>query len=72
MPRLLANKPMSYAGHSLAADEEFEADAKDVLLLTRTSPPLARKPDEAASVDEPPQQVRQKRRYQRRDMRAKE
>ena len=71
MPNLIANRAFRYASRELAAGEGFDAESKDVVVLTATHNPLARVPvsDDAES---PADENRKSRRYSRRDMLAKD
>jgi hypothetical protein len=87
MPRLVANAALRYASRDLEAGEEFEASASDAFVLTKTgkAAPKADKNEapetEGAAVDHAAaaensaelfgEQGRQRNRYNRRDMRAK-
>lgn len=73
MSRLIANRAFRYQSRELSADEEFEAESKDVIVLTRANDPLARMAS-AATPDAPDllDQDKKARRYNRRDLLAKE
>jgi hypothetical protein len=43
MPKLIAKERFYYAGRNLEAEEEFEAEAQDVAILTDSVSPRARK-----------------------------
>lgn len=51
--QLIANKDFRYKTRDLRAGASFKADDADVLLLTRTSPPLAREEQPVPPVDPP-------------------
>lgn len=79
MVKLISNGRFFYAGANRELDEEFEAEEKDVALLTHPSSPRARKPEaaEAKPTAVAPMSTKDaglepapKRKYQRRDMTA--
>lgn len=78
MARMIANRAFRYASRELSADEEFEADSKDVRVLTMANPPLARhaggerRSAESTPAAWPKSSSPRGGRYNRRDMRAKE
>lgn len=72
MPRLVANRPFRYASRQLGADEEFEADSKDMLVLTATTNPLARAVSSGAEQPDLLVEKQKSKRYGRRDMRAED
>lgn len=66
MPRLIANEVFPYAGRSLKAGEEFEAlTDEDARILTGVGRARRKSDDDADSMPKT-------RRYNRRDMRAKD
>lgn len=73
MTRLITNRACRYASRDLTADEEFEAEDKDVLVLTAGNPSLARAASTAAEAESDLlDQDKKTKRYSRRDLRAKE
>jgi len=70
--KLVALKPMRYAGRALVAGDEFEASEKDGILLKR----IKRAGDPPAPAPAPESAAARPRagvpRYSRRDMRAEE
>jgi hypothetical protein len=83
MPKLIAKERFPYNGRNVEADAEFDALEQDVALLTDSVSPRARKPDGAAGGTETRamkssdagdllDQGKPPKRYNRRDMRAKE
>lgn len=80
MPKLIAKEKFYYAGRNLEVGEAFEAEEKDVALLTDSVSPRATLPPKAMTeafetrslLSEQETASPERRRYNRRDMRAKE
>lgn len=84
MPKLIAKEKFYYAGRNVEAGQEFEAEQQDVALLTDSVSPRARVPESTATASTEIRAMtttdagdllgesKQPRRYNRRDLRAKE